>query len=258
MAPRKKRQSVATNSKAEPVLGSLMKAVADCKKAKEESNKLKKDVILKLEKDFNLTVDRAKRAMQKLEREQDAKKPSRTRSGREHRRTDKPDYTNGKWVIKGMDDAAETFTEEEQEYLKNAIKKLKSVDALKFEHLKYLVQYNFLEDLKGIKDGKVKSAIHDKYFALKGQSRVELGSEVRLSLFTNEQRDYLNGLLTELFECNTKDDNGDIKHHDIHYVGIVMLAEATIRIVKEIQKFDTIEETLEFMREKSYEAHGIS
>jgi len=157
-----------------------------------------------------------------------------------------------------MRDAKNTFADDELEFLKKKTDAVKEVKDLKYEYLQYLVSYVFLPELKGIQKGEIKSAFHDRYMELVGKSKNNLYAEMRLTLFTNEQRDYLNGYLQEVFGANRKDERGDIDHALINYVELVMLYETTLRIVKYVHKFSTYEETLAFMKKKSREAYGIS
>lgn len=250
MPPRRQRK--------QKKIGELEEAIICYKKAEEERKKLDVDKIRQLEKEFKSVIEKSKREHQIFEQKKSVVKPSRTRSGLRRGHVPKADYTNGKWILKGMDDALEKYDDDELVFLKKSVEKIKVVSDLKFEHLKYLVGYVFLDELKSIKQGELKSHFHDRYEELKGRSKTELLSEVRTSLFTNEQRDYLNGLLQGLFESNTMDKNGDIKHLEINYVGIVMLAESTARIVKFVHGFDTFEQTFAYMKKRSREAHGIS
>lgn len=233
-------------------------ALASYKQVQEDKRKLNLNEVQALKKKFKCTVDTTKRETQLLDRERSAKpQAGRTRSGANRLVPRKAVYTHGKWVNKGLDDSQEKFDATEVKFLKNAIKKYKQVGELKFEHLKYLVIDVFSEELKDIKSGKIESRFHKRYEDLKGKSKADLFSEVRTSLFTNEQRDYINGLLQGVFDTTSKDDNGDIKHSDINYVEIVMLAEITIRIVKYVHKFKSNEEAFEFMIKSSREALGL-
>lgn len=233
-------------------------ALANYRQVQEDKKKLDLKEVQALKKKFKRTVDTTKRQAQALDTERLAKpQAGRTRSGINRFVPHRAVYTQGKWVNKGLDDAKEKFDDAEMDYLKNAIEKFQHVSDLKFEHLKYLVIDIFFEELKGIKEGKIESRFHKRYEDLKGKSKADLFSEVRTSLFTNEQRDYINGLLQGAFDTTSKDDNGDIKHSDINYVEIVMLAEITIRIVKYVHKFKSNEEAFQFMIKSSREALGL-
>lgn len=233
-------------------------ALANFKQVQEDKKKLDLKEVQALKKKFKSTVDTTKRETEALERQRLAKpQAGKTRSGMNRLVAHKAVYTHGKWVNKGLDDSQDTFDESELEYLKDSVGKFKQVSDLKFEHLKYLVVDVFLDELKGIKDAKIESNFHERYVDLKGKSKTDMFAEVRTSLFTNEQRDYINGLLQGAFDTTSKDDNGDIKHSDINYVEIVMLAEITIRIVKYVHKFKSNEEAFEFMIKSSREAHGL-
>lgn len=233
-------------------------ALANFMQVQEDKKKLDLKEVQALKRKFKSTVDTTKRETEALERQRSTKSHAgKTRSGMNRLVTHKAVYTDGKWVNKGLDDSLDKFDESELEYLRDTIGKYKQVCDLKVEHLKYLVVDVFLDELKGIKNGKVESKFHKRYVDLKGKSKTDMFAEVRTSLFTNEQRDYVNGLLQGAFDTTSKDDNGDIKHSDINYVEIVMLAEITIRIVKYVHKFKSNEEAFEFMIKSSREAHGL-
>lgn len=233
-------------------------ALADLKTIAEEKKKFNISHVRAIKRKFKEVCDTTKRETQRIERERSCKKPAgSTRSGARRGVVKQAVYSDGKWINKGIDDASDKFDDSEKEFLKKAIDKFKAVHELKFEHLKYLVVDVFLSELKNIKEGKIKSQFHDRYKELKGKSKMDLFAEIRTSLFTNEQRDYINGLLQGAFDTTSKDDNDDIKHSDINYVEIVMLAESTIRIVKHVHKFDTNEDAFSFMIASSKETHGF-
>lgn len=238
----------------------MEKALAALRKSQEEASKIRIEDIRELKKEFNKAVDQAKRTAQLQEEREAIKKPAKsTRSGLKRGALKKIDeYTLGKVILYGMRDAKNTFADDELEFLGKKVATVKEVKDLKFEHLQYLVSYVFLPELKGIQKGEIKSAFHDRYNEMIGKNKNELYSEMRLTLFTNEQRDYLNGYLQEVFGANKKDERGDINHTLINYVELVMLYETTLRIVKFVHKFSTYEETLAFMKKKSREAYGIS
>jgi len=237
----------------------MEKALAALKESQEELNKIRIEDIRELCKEFIKTVDMAKRAIQLQEERESTKKPTKsTRSGLKRGASKKIDeYTQGKIILNGMRDAEITFADDELEFLEKKVGTVKEVEDLKFEYLKYLVSHVFLSELKGIQKGEIKSAFHDRYIKLYGKCKNELYSEMRLSLFTNEQRDYLNGYLQGVFRANKMDQRGDIDHTLINYVELVMLHETTLRIVKYVHKFSTYQETLAFMEKKSREAYGI-
>lgn len=237
-------------------------AVARFKKSQAALKRLPNSVQLKkLEKDCQATINQCKRDQEQLRELESSKKikKSRTRSGKRRGPAPREDEaSNGKWINKGMDDADGKFDEDEQKYLRNAISKMKSLHDLKFEHLQYLIIYEFLDDLTKVKEGKVQSQFHDRYMALGDRCKNELLTEIRTSLFTNDQRDYLQGLLQGVFKTNQKDEKGDIPYDQIEYVEIVMIAESIVRIVKYFYNLDTFEETNAFMKKKSREVYGIS
>lgn len=235
----------------------LLRAVSNWKQARQDQEKLVISEIRELTKQFKKTVDHTKREEQRLDEQQ--KKPTgRTRSGR-GRIPPRPIYTDGKSVNKGIDDADDTYDQDERDYLKKAITKMQNVSDLKFDHMKYLIMYEFLDELKDIKNGKLKSDFHDRYLkcVARGESKEELQSEIRTSLFNNEQRDYISGLLQGAFQTTIKDANDDIKHSEINYVVIVMFYECIARIVKYVHNLDNVQEALKFMRKRSREASGI-
>jgi hypothetical protein len=259
-ATKKKASKGADLPKKSSAGNEMEKALAALKKSEEDAKKICIEDIRELKRDFNKAIDRAKRAAQEQEEREALKKPAKsTRSGLKRGALKKIDeYTQGKIIISGMRAAQNTFAEDELEYLRREVPKVKQVKDLKFEFLQYLVSYVFLPELKSIQKGETKSEFHDRYNELIGKSKNDLYAEMRLSLFTNEQRDFLNGYLQEVFGANKKDERGDINHELISYVELVMLYETTLRIVKYVHKFATFEETLEFMKKKSREAYGIS
>lgn len=236
----------------------LDKALENVRRIQKSRERIDLAAIQELKKKFKQTCDYTKRETQRLEHERSAKKPAgTTRSGTKRGVIKEAIYSDGKIINRGIDDAQSKYDQSELDYLKKTIGKFKEVRELKTEYLKYLVVDVFLPELKDIKEGKVKSKFHDRYHALSGISRTDLLSEVWTSLFTNEQRDYINGLLQGAFETTSKDSSGDIKHSDIKYVGIVIYGEVTIRIVKFIHKFKTSEEAVEFMIKSAREAYGF-
>lgn len=233
----------------------FVKALADLKSAQEDKAKLGPvSEIAEIRKKFRKAVDKTKREQQILE-EKHKTPTGRTRSSKLAKKTHRAIYSSGKYVNKGIDDAEEVFDNEEKDYIKKAISRIKKVSDLKTEHIKYLVIDILLEDLKDIKSGKIQSDFHDRYHS--GEAQVELQSEIRTSLFTNEQRDYISGLLQGAFKTTIKDANDDIKHSEINYVEIVMLYECIARIVQNVHKFETVKEALNFIRKRSREASGI-
>lgn len=235
-------------------------AFAAWKKTEEECKKVKLEDINELKKEFNKTINQAKRDVQERERESEAKKPNKcTRSGLKRGAPKKVlEYTTGRYINKGMDEAQDDFDQDELEFLENQIHKINKVENLGQEHIRYLIKHKLLPELTAIKKGDLESSFHDRYTKLLGKSKNELMSEIRMSLFKNEQRDYLSGYLQGIFEANKKDENGDIKHNEISYVNVVMMYEAAVRIVKFVHKFKSLEETLAFMKKKSREMYGIS
>jgi len=249
-------QAVKSPPKSSSAPSELDIAIAEFHRVEQDRKKLTLKDIQDFRKKFKKTCDTTKRETQILDKSQ-TKRAGTTRSGTKRGHVAQPVYSDGKWINKGIDDSQDKFDSEELEFLKRSIEKLKEVNQLKFEHLKYLVVDVFLTELKDIKSGKIESEFHNRYKALAGKSKTDLFSEVRTSLFTNEQRDYINGLLQGAFDTTTKDDNGDIKHSDINYVEIVMMAESTIRIVKYLHKFKSNEEAVKFMIRSSREAAGV-
>lgn len=236
----------------------LDKALENVRNIQKSREKINIAEIRELKKKFKQTCDNTKRETQKLEQERSLKKPARTsRSGTRRGVVKEAVYSDGKIINRGIDDSQMKYDQDELDYLKKTITKFKEVKELKYDYLKYLVIDVFLQELKDIKEGKLNSSFHDRYKSLAGKSRTDLLSDVWTSLFTNEQRDYINGLLQGAFETTTKDSKGDIKHSDIKYVGIVMYGEITIRIVKYLHKFKTNEETIEFMIKSARAAYGF-
>lgn len=244
-------------------MSELQKAIESLKRSDARCQKLVISDLKDFEKNLKKTFEKTKRDAQMFEQERGAAKPSRNRSGIKRGaqkiiNQQKTVYSEGKWILKGMDDARETFDMDELDYLEKSIAKIRVVGELKLEHLKYLVVYKFLDQLKAIRRGEIESEFHQGWEQLKGKCQHDLQSEIKTTLFTNEQRDYISGMLQELFDANKKDDNGDIRHGEINYVALVMLAEATIRIVKHIHNFSSIQDAKEYMKKSSREAHGIS
>lgn len=240
-------------------LDDIDEAIAEYEKAKSDKKRCP-DVkeVNSFTKKFKQACDMSKREAEKLDRQQAAERPAgKTRSGTIRRaKTKSIINSDGKWINRGMDEANERFDVEERNYLEGMISKLKAVKDLNFDQLRYLVLEVFLDDLRKVKSGEVKSQFHDRYFEL-GDKATDLFAEIRTSLFTNEQRDYLNGLLLGAFDAVSKDVNGDIKHLEMRYVTIVMLAEITIRIVKYVHKFKSDEEAFAFMMKSSREDLGL-
>lgn len=233
----------------------LMKALAGWRQAKKDQQSLRKEDIMVMKKEFKKVVEKTKRSTQIINDHQN-KPRARTRSGR----TKVPPRvvsSDGKHINKGIDDATESFDQSEIDHIKRELARVRQVSNLKFEHLRYLVIDVFLEELKGIQSGKVKSDFHDKYMLKDGECKAELRQEIRSSLFEAKQRDYISGLLQGGFQNTIQDDHGDIKHSAINYVEIVMVYEAIARIVRYVHKFDTIKESLDYIRKKSREASGI-
>lgn len=254
-SPAPKRRS-SRGKRSEP--DDLDKALENVFKIQKSRERIDIAAIQELKRKFKQTCDNTKRETQKLEQARALKKPSgTTRSGNKRGVIKEAVYSDGKVINRGIDDSQSKYDQAELDYLKKSIGKFKEVRDLKTEYLKYLVVDVFLPELKDIKKGKVKSTFHDRYQALSGKSRTDLLSEVWTSLFTNEQRDYINGLLQGAFETTSKDSSGDIKHSDINYVGIVIYGEVTIRIVKFVHKFKTNEEAVEFMIKSAREAYGF-
>lgn len=236
------------------------KCLSDLKEVQRDKSKLKISEIQELRKKFKQTCDSQKRGTQILDQKINSKrKAGTTRSGTIRGAAKQSTYASGKWVNKGIDDSQEPFEADEVQYLKKAVNKFKKVNDLKLEHIKYLVMDVHLEELKKIRSGEKKTYFHKRYRDLvdQGRTTTELHSEICLSLFTNEQRDYINGLLQGAFDTTTKDAKGDIKHNDINYVNIVMVAEITARIVKQVHKLRSTDEAFAFMKESAKEALGL-
>lgn len=234
--------------------------MAKLRKSEELRKKVCIDDVKELRKSFGAAINQAKRDAQEHDKKLAITKPSRsTRSGLKRGQVRNiEEYTQGKYIVKGMDDAKEEFDEDEIEYLKKDVKKFKQVKDLKLEHIKYLVSYKFLPTLQSIKTGETQSNFHDRFIELKNDSKNELLSEMRMTLFTNEQRDYLSGYLQQVFQANQTDQKGDIKHTEISYVETVMMYETIIRIVNFVHDHESFDETLAFMKSKSREMYGIS
>lgn len=213
--------------------------------------------IQELKKQFKTTCDDTKKATQIQNFKNPPKLNPKTRAGAKLEAAKQVVYTDSKWVNKGFDDSGEKYTPDEIDWLEKRLERVQEVRALEFPQLKYLVIDRFLDDLKKIKTGELVSLFHNRYLDLGGKSKSDIFSEVKTNLFTNEQRDYLNGLLLGAFGATDTDANGDIKHSDINYVEIVMLFETTIRIVKFVHKFKSDEETFNFMVQKSREGLGL-
>lgn len=237
----------------------MAKAIEAARKCKQKLSGITVQDIRDLKKDIDKTIDKAKRESQVHEQRESLKRPAKsTRSGLKRGALAVKEYTLGKVILMGMKDAEfSNFTEEELETIKKRTSRIKEVKNLKYENLQYIVKHLLLPELKGIQNGEIESDFHDRYNSLVGKNKKELYSEMRMTLFTNEQRDYLNGYLQELFGANKKDEQGDINHGLINYVELVMLHETSVRIVKLIHKFDTFEETIEFMKQKSRETYGL-
>lgn len=253
-------EPIKTSKEPKPV-NDLYADLSKYKKLEENlaKRKVKLEDVKELQRRFKTTIDNAKRDVEKAERKRAIPKASLTRSGLRRgapRQTE--EYTQGKFIVKGMDDVREEFAADELEYLERDVRKVKEVCDLKFIHLKYLMKYKFHEDLKKIKSGEVESEFHDRFHELRGKCINELRAEIRMSLFKSEQRDYINGFLQELFEANKKNDNGDIKHLEICYVETVMLYETVLKIVGFIHNISSHKELLSFLEMKSRMAYGIS
>lgn len=215
------------------------------------------NVVKDLTKRFKTACDETKRSTKLLVRHTKPPPNPRTRAGAKHEAAKQVVYADSKWVNKGLDDSQDRYDKDEIEWLQKKVEKVKQVRELELPHLKYLVIDCYFDELKKIKSGELVSSFHDRYCELGGKPKSDIFSEVKTSLFTNEQRDYINGLLLGAFEATDTDANGDIKHSDIKYVEIVMLFETTIRIVKFVHKFKSDEETLNFMMQKSREGLGL-
>lgn len=163
-------------------------------------------------------------------------------------------YTQGKYVNKGIDESRQVFSHDEIEYLENNLKKVKDVNKLNFDQLQYLITHKYFQKLKDIKEGTVKSEMHDRYIKQKGKSSHNLITEIKTTLFSNEQRDYINGCLQGAFDATSLDDNGDIKHSDIDYLSTVLFYEITILIVQHVHKLDSYDSAREFMIQHTREA----
>lgn len=231
-------------------------ALAGYKEAKEEKKKIK-DLDLKgLEKKFKKTCDQVKRETQILMRDKiDKRRAGTTRSGKRRGVVEKVAKTSGKIVNKGLDEAAEPFDESEITFLKDAVAKVKKVDELKYEHLKYLVMNVFQDDLNSIKDGELESDLDKRFKDLvrRGKSATELGADIYLGLFKSEQTDYIRGLLQGIFVC----DKDGVKHDEDSYASTVLVAEVTIRIVRYVMRFASNEEAHNHMVQQAREACGF-
>lgn len=238
----------------------LDEALAAIKKDQERRKKLPNaDDLRKLRSDMRGTIDKAKNAMEDLERRKAAAKPQRTRSGLRRGAPQKrmDAYTDGNIVNKGMNEVEELFADDEQQFLKKQVREMSQVKELKYHHLRYLIRYEIFNDLKKIRLGTLKSEFNEQ-FKDPLLSKDDLRAEVRTSLFTNEQRDYINGFLQGIFEANKKDESGNLRHREMEYVSIVMLFETVVRIVKLIHGFKTCKDAIAFMKKKSRESLGIS
>lgn len=237
-------------------LNELRAYVAMYRKLEEKSAKRKVNLakLQELQREIEDGLDRLNARKMKA-----AAKASQSNSKRHVQRTIE-EYTEGKFILKGMDDVKEEFAVDELEYLEEEVSKIKAVRDLKFVHLAYLMKYKFYADLKAIEDGHVESEFHNRFIELKGEGKSinELRAEIRMTLFKNEQCEYINGFLQELFEANQKSEDGNIKHLKISYVATVMLYETVLKIVGCIHKITNTEELLSFLEKESREAYGIS
>lgn len=218
-----------------------------------------KEEVKNLQKEFKQVIEEAKKNTERIERNE-IKKAGKTRSSTRKQAVKQSIYSDSKYVDKGIEDSKENnFSEEELAYMERELKgkKYDKVEKLGLHHIKYLVMYKLIDELRDIKEGKMDSEFHKKFTALGTKPKTEMLCEIRTTLFTNEQRDYINGLLQGLFKTTENDSRGQFKHSEMEYVQIVMLAEATIRIVKHICKFASIEGAVEHMIKCSRKAHGI-
>jgi len=257
---KKKSPAPRRMSKQSKISEELAELMESLKKSDDVRKKINMDEVRQLNKDFGKAVSKAKREAEEQELRHAATKPSKsTRSGLKRGAfRAKEEYSEGKYINIGMEAVSDKFDKDELEYLETEVRKVKNVKDLKFEHLKYLISYMFYDELAGIKKGEIQSDFHDRYMELVGNCKKELQSEIRTTLFTNEQRDYISGYLQELFEATKTDSTGAIKHGEIEYVETVTLHELTVRIVKFVYGLASAEETLAFMKSKSREAYGIS
>lgn len=230
--------------------------VASMKESKRIKETFNEKIIQDLSKNYKSTCDKVRRNAAKIEKPRPKPVCFKTRAGAKHLESNQAEYTDSIWNTRGYDASQQRFDEDEIEFIKRRIKGLKEVRQLQYDDIKYLVIDVFLDELKQIKEGKFESKFHDRYHQSKGKVRSELITEIKTSLFTNEQRDYINGLLAGAFKLGDMDASGNIKHMEMNYVNVVMLAETTIRIVRFVHKFESNEEAYKFMVQKSRESLG--
>lgn len=233
------------------------KVLASMAKLEKDKKILNPQAIQEIRKSFKSTCEEQKKVVTKMMRERQKPCSTKTRAGAKREASKHVVYVDSQYVNKGIDDSQERFMADELSYIERNIQRVKQVRDLDFPHLKYLVVDRFFEELEKIKSGEQKSTFHDRYCRRKGASTQEILMDLKTSLFTNEQRDYINGLLIGAFKVNELDAKGDITYNDIKYVEIVMLFEVTSRIVKFVHKFKTDEETLNFIVQKFREGLGL-
>lgn len=226
------------------------------RKCNEEKKILDKKEIAGIDKQFKNTVSDQKKQLEKSNQRIAADmRLGKTRSGTKRGFKKVKTHCNGNIINKGIDDSKEAFDEDELEFLSKKVDDIKRLSDLKTEHIKYIIMYKLLDDLKQIKSGKISSEVHDKYKELiaNGGSTSELFEDIYTTILSNDQRDYINGMLQGAFDLTKKDGKGDINYNDISYVNTVLLAETITRLVKFIHKFETTEQTVEFMKDSAKE-----
>lgn len=159
-----------------------------------------------------------------------------------------PAHTNGATVNRGLDEGKIELTEQECQYLERRLKRIKKVTDLTEDQLRYLITVKFFDHLRGVKEGTVKSEIHTQFLRYKrrGKPMQELYSDVKTTLFTRAQVDYIQGCLQGKFYCKKEQDGDYIKLNDIDYISTVLFKEATTQIVMLALKKD-FEEAQEYM-----------
>lgn len=237
-------------------------AALQAEQEKSSKNSVNLREVRELKKRVKDVISESKISLKQLEKQQAIKKaktaPARTTRARTVAKEKVSLYTQGKYVNKGIDEARQPLEPDEIEYLKNQLSKVKQVDKVTYDQLRYLITSLFFEKLKSIKEGRSKSTMHKEYMARRGKCMSDLFSKIKTTLFTNEQRDYINGSLQGAFDAVSLDVNGEIKHSDIDYLSTVLFYEVTIMIVQHVLKFDTQVKAINFMSKHTTETFNCS
>lgn len=197
---------------------------------------------------MNRAFENAKTGTEKLKDNEFFNEKAKMKKTKPKKPSNKTSSSDGRVVNKGIDDSQrEPFGDDEVEHLYRMLADIKIVNKLDYDCLRFLVCQVYLDELKRIKAGKLKSKIHDEYVAKGIKAKAGLLADMRTNLFTNNQIDYINGLLQGVFDTTEKDNKGDIKHSEIDYVLVVMFTEITIRIVKYVHKLKTNKQAQNFI-----------